>query len=139
MTVEDTSYANTDFDLKSRTPFQTLHDELQASCCILHYVQGDDGNWRASLESGHDDETAESGAGRDIMLIITALNSLSTVAQNELAACYLREFNIGFHCWDSWAYVHQVSPKVIRAVADAECSIALTLYPMRKIDGTPRE
>ncbi len=138
MTATDTEYANTDFDLKSNAPFETLHRELQMSCCVLHYTQGEDGNWHAIVEVDHDADYRDRDASMDILSIIDALNSLSNPAKEELVACYLREFNIGFHCWDSWAYVHQIPPPVVRAVADASCSIAVTLYPMRNTDGTPK-
>ena len=69
---------------------------------MLHYECGDDGHYHASYESDHDGESTESGAERDILLIISLLNSLSGVAKRELESCYLREFNVGFECGDSW-------------------------------------
>ncbi len=138
MTATDTEYANTDFDLMSSVPFETLHSELQKSCRVLHYTRGEDGNWHAIVEADHDADSRDRDAATDILSIVEALNLLSKPAKEELAACNLREFNIGFHCWDSWAYVHQVPPPVVRAVADASCSIAVTLYPMRNVDGTPK-
>lgn len=134
----ETEYANTDFDLKSNTPFDTLHAELLKVCCVLQYTEGDDGKWHASIEADHDDDSRDRDAAMDINSILSALRSLSETAKRELAACYLREFNIGFHCGDSWAYVHQVPQPVVRSVADASCSIAVTLYPMRNADGTPK-
>jgi len=136
--MTDTDYINTDFDLKSNAPFETLHSELEMSCCVLHYTQGEDGNWHASVEADHDDDSSDRDAAMDILSIIEALNLLSNQAKEQLAACYLREFNIGFDCWDSWAYVHQIPQRVVRAVADASCSIAVTLYPMRNVNGTPK-
>jgi hypothetical protein len=138
MTI-DTEYANTDFDLKSETSFDALNRELDASCCVLHYTHGDDGHWHSIVESSHDEKTSTRDAGMDILAMIDAINALSPTAKAELDACYLREFNIGFHCADTWAYVHTVPPSVVRAVADAGCSIAVTLYPMRNPDGTPKE
>lgn len=137
MTTE-TEYANTDFDLKSESPFEALYRELEASCCVLHYTHGEDGHWHSIVESLHDDDYPTRNAEMDILAMIAAIDTLSPAAKAEFDACYLREFNIGFHCWDTWAYVHAVSPNVVRAVADAGCSIAVTLYPMRNSDGTPK-
>ena len=47
MSTTKTEYANTDFDLKSKSPFETLQRELSESCCLLHYTHGDDSNWHA--------------------------------------------------------------------------------------------
>jgi hypothetical protein len=135
----ETEYANTDFDLKSNTPFDTLHRELLGVCCVLQYAEGDDGRWHAIIEANHDDDSRDRIAAMDIGSILSALSSLSETAKEELAACCLREFNIGFHCGDSWAYVHQIPDTVVRSVAAASCSIAVTLYPMRNADGTPKE
>jgi len=138
MTFE-TEYANTDFDLKSTTPFDRLQRELNQTCCVLHYTHGDDGHWHSIVESSHDEESGNRNAERDIGAIINAINALSPAAKAQLDACYLREFNIGFHCWDTWAYAHTLQPEVVRSVADINCSIAVTLYPMRNPDGTPKE
>lgn len=136
--VIETEYANTDFDLKSKVPFDTLHQELLKVCMVLHYTEGEDGDWHSIVEADHDDDSRDRNAAMDISAILDALDSLSVAAKGELSACYLREFNIGIHCGDSWGYVHQVPPSVVRAVAEAECSIAFTLYPMRNRDGTPK-
>ena len=137
--ASETEYVNTDFDLKSATPFDTLQRELDESCCVLHYTHDDDNNWHSIVESSHDDASCDRSAELDIVAIINAIHALSDTAKVELEACCLREFNIGFNCWDTWAYVHTLPQAVVRAVADANCSVAVTLYPMRKPDGTLRE
>lgn len=136
MTI-DTEYANTDFDLKSETPFDTLYRELDSTCYVLHYTRGDDGHWHSIVESAHEDDSRNRNAELDIAAIIHAINSLSPSAKAELNACYLREFNIGFHCGDTWAYMHTIRANVISDVANAGCSITVTLYPMRNADGSP--
>ncbi len=136
--VITTEYATTDFDLESNTPFDALHNELLKSCCVLHYTEWDDGTWRAIIEADDNEDYRDRDAAMDILFILKALNSLSTPAKAELDGCYLREFNIGFPCGDTWAFAHQLSQAVVRAVADASCSIAVTLYPMRNADGTPK-
>ena len=135
----DTEYANTDFDLKSVTPFDSLNRELEQTCCVLHYTHGEDGNWHSIVESAHDNVSSDRDAAIDILAIIDAINALSAAAKAELDSCYLREFNLGFHCWDTWSYVHTLPSAVVDAVAKAGCSIAITLYPMREPDGTPKE
>ena len=72
------------------------------------------------------------------MTILTAVDSLSDAAKEQLARCFIRDFNIGFDCWDSWAYNHALPNSVVAAVAHANCSISVTLYPMREEDGTPK-
>jgi hypothetical protein len=134
----ETKYANTDFDLKSSISFDTLHEELLKSCCVLQYAKGADGRWHAVIEAAHNDDSRDRDAAKDILSILDALNRLSERAKDELAACDLREFNVGFECWDTWAYVHQIPQAVVRSVADASCSLAVTLYPMRNADGTPK-
>lgn len=135
----ETEYANTDFDLRSIAPFDTLHRELEQSCLVLHYTRDDDGQWCACVESSHDDTSDNRDAAMDIAAILEALQALSPAAKRELNACCLREFNIGFYCWDTWAYVHSLAPDIVRWVANANCSIAVTLYPMRNPDGTPKK
>jgi len=135
----ETEYANTDFDLKSGSPFDTLNNELNQTCCVLHYTQGEDGNWHAIVESALDDGESKRSAEMDILAIMEAINSLSPAAKAELDSCYVREFNIGFHCWDTWAYVHTLKTSVVQAVANAGFSFAVTLYPMRNTDGSPKE
>ena len=68
-----------------------------------------------------------------------AAGALSPIARAEFDACSTREFNIGFDCWDTWSYVHALPSAVVLAVADLGCSLAVTLYPMRNPDGTPKE
>ena len=138
MSTIESGYANTDFDLKSELSFDTLHDELSSQCLVLHYDRGSDGHYHASYESDHDGESNEAGAECDILLIVGALNSLSDAAKAQLDCCYLREFNIGFECGDTWGYVHSVSHDAIVSAANAGCSLAVTLYPMRHPDGQPR-
>lgn len=139
MTAIETEYKNTDFDLKSTSSFDTLHQELSMHCCPLIYTQGSNGHYHASYESDHDGNSSKTGAERDILLIVDAINRLSDIAKTELDACYLREFNIGFECGDSWAYVHSIPLCAVNAASNTGCSIAVTLHPMRRPDGTLRE
>jgi hypothetical protein len=134
----ETDYANTDFDLKSESAFDTLHDELSARCFVLHYGCGADGHYQASYESERAGKSDVTGAERDILLIGDVLNSLSDAARSELNNCYLRGFNIGFWCGGTWGYVHSVPHKAVTLAAGLGCSLAVTLYPMRHPDGTTR-
>src|SRR3954468_23709961 len=108
-----TEYANTDFDLKSRSPFDALHRELDAICRVLHYTHGGDGNWHAIVEAKRGEDWNERNAEKDIRSMFEAIADLSPAAKAELDGCYLREFNIGFHCWDSWGYVHQIPLSIV--------------------------
>lgn len=137
--TRDTGYCNTDFDLKSPTPFDALHRELSASCHVLHYTHRDDGQWSSTVEAEHGEDSRDRTAALDITSMIEAIKRLSPEAREELAACTQREFNIGFDCWDTWCYVHSLPADVVRAIADVGCSVAVSLYPMRKPDGTPRD
>jgi len=101
--------------------------------------KGEDGQWYSIVESSHDEETSSRDAAQDIQAMIDVINRLSPSARAEFEACSLREFNIGFHCWDTWAYMHSLPTTVVSAVAKANCSLAVTLYPMRNPDGTPKE
>src|SRR4051794_24142906 len=123
--ASETEYTNTDFDLKSTVPFDALHRELENSCRVLQYTHGEDGHWHSIVESSHSDESRNRNAEMDITVIIPAINTLSPRAKAELNACYLREFNIGFDCWDTWAYVHRVPAAAVQSVSDANCSIAV--------------
>lgn len=69
---------------------------------------------------------------------IEVLNQLTEVAKQQLADCTTRDFNVGVHCWDTWAYNIALPPSIVAAVAGAGCSISFTLYPMREPDGTPK-
>ncbi|WP_425613720.1 hypothetical protein NA78x_003559 [Anatilimnocola sp. NA78] len=135
----DTLYANTDFDLKSTMPFDTLNRELGETCRVLHYTHCEDGHWHSIVESFHEVDSSHRTAALDILAIIDAINRLSPVAKAELDSCYMREFNIGFECWDTWSYIHSVPLAAVDGLAKAGCSLAVTLYPMRNPDGTSKE
>ena len=137
----DTTYINTDFDLKSHSPFDSLCAELASSCTVLHYTFGDDGNWHSIVESFYpeDDYTYPRTAAMDIRLILQALAGLSEQARMEFDNCSMREFNIGFDCWDTWSYVHSLPVEIIRDMAHLSCTLAVTLYPARDPDGKTKE
>ncbi|MGV3484232.1 MAG: hypothetical protein ACO1RT_07430 [Planctomycetaceae bacterium] len=134
LTQIESSYANTDFDLRSPKPFDGLNAELSDACCTLHYVEAQDGTWTASYEA----DRLNDSATNDILAFIDVLNRLSDAAKQELAECTVRDFNVGVHCWDTWAYNIGLPPSVVAAVANVGCSISFTLYPMRESDGTPK-
>ena len=137
----ETTYTNTDFDLKSVCPFDVLRQELEATCCVLHYTHGDDGNWHSIVESLLSDDASlgSKTAEMDIRFILDVLARLSPNAKIELNNCYMKEFNIGIDCWDTWSYVKSLSAEIMRDVAEYSCSIAVTLYPMRNPDGSPKD
>jgi hypothetical protein len=137
--TRDTEYANTDLDLKSAVPFDRLNRELASKCRVLHYTHGDDGNWHSIVEASHGSDSRSRNAEMDIAAIIDAIRDLSSEAKAELRACHLRQFDIGFHCWDTWGFGHAVPNRIVHAIAEIDCSLSITLYPMRNPDGSPKE
>lgn len=138
MTIE-TIYLTTDFDLKSKSPIQTLRKEFGTTCIARNYVEAPDGTFHEIINSSLDGTEVPRKAEEDILAIIEAIHTLSPTAKAELAACDLREFNIGFDCGDTWSYLHTLPAAVVQAIADVDCSLAFTLYPLRNSDGTVKE
>jgi len=130
----ETNYANTDFDLRSPVAFDELDAELSTLCCKLQYDRAPDGVWWASYEANQLNDSAEN----DISAFLAAIDELSETARSQLSSCTKRDFNIGFHCWDSWAYNLHLPRTLVAAVANSAASISITLYPMREPDGTPK-
>lgn len=134
MPTFDTNYANTDLDLISPVAFDALNGELSESCCQLHYAEMTDGSWSASYEANQ----LNSDASNDIGALLAAIERLSDLAKSQLEACSTRDFNVGFHCWDSWGYNYPFPMALLKIVSNAGFSMSITLYPMREIDGTPK-
>ena len=120
-----TLYRNTDLDLKSRSPLTALSSEFDRTCCLLHNQQDEDGNWHVTIESSFAENKA---VADDIRAILSVLSTLTPDARKQWDSCYFRDFNLGFDCGNTSAYAHALSPDVVRAVADANCSISITLY-----------
>ncbi len=139
MVEHATQYSNTDLDLKSASPLDILGEELEPDCDVLHCAVGEDGNWHMTIESSHGEITANRSAELDIPAMLGVIANLSANAKQQFDACFLRDFNIGFGCWDSWGYHHKLSHDVLRAIVDAGCTLSVTLYPMRNPDGTAKE
>ena len=130
----ETNYANTDLDLLSSVAFDALNAELSASCCQLHYEETPGSAWSACYEANQ----LNSDAASDIGPMLDAIANLSDLARAQLSECSKRDFNIGFHCWDSWAYNYSLPFDLLASVASAGFSLSITLYPMRNADGTPK-
>jgi hypothetical protein len=130
----ETNYANTDLNLLSPVAFHALDAELSVSCCQLHYAKIDDGGWSASYEA----KQLNTDAPNDIRALLSALDSMSETAKVQLATCSKRDFNIGFNCWDTWAYNYLLPAETLHSVARAGFSISVTMYPMRHPDGTSK-
>jgi len=137
MAAQDSDYTNTDLDLRSNFSIETLAAELEQSCHVMFCTHGDDGRWYATIESAHD-WSAKRDAAQDIASMLAALSNVSDTAKAEFQNCDRREFNIGFDCWDSWGYNHALPHSVVQGIADAGCTLSITLYPMRNPDGTPK-
>ncbi|MGB3788080.1 MAG: hypothetical protein WA949_08720 [Phormidesmis sp.] len=121
-----TCYRNTDLELKSPLSLSALCGEFAHSCHILHHTQDKEGNWCATIESSLvEDRTAAD----DIQAMLAVIPTLTAAAQKQWNDCYFREFDLGFDCGDTWAYRHTLSLDIIQAVAEANCSLSVTLYP----------
>lgn len=138
MTAQETEYANTDLDLVSASAFDAVVDELKHACHVLSYTQGADNRWYAVIESKHGQDYMARTATLDINSIIQALEKLSIPAKLEFDRCERRDFNIGFHCWETWSYNHALPNDVLRSIAALNGTLSITLYPMRNPDGTPK-
>lgn len=130
----ETRYANTDLDLRSPVAFDQLHGELSLACCQLQYAEYPEGTWSASYEANRLNDSATN----DILALIDVITGLSESAKQQLSNCDIRDFNIGIHCWDTWTYRLTLPPKVIAAMAAVNCTVSVTLYPMRNPDGTAK-
>ena len=138
MPAVETNYANTDFVLHSAASLDALVAELRSTCHVCFYTHENAGPWCAQINASHGQETADRDAAMDIAAMLAAIGKLSPVAKAEFQNCDQRDFNIGFDCWDSWGYNHALPNDLLQAIAAAGCSLSVTLYPMRKPDGTPK-
>ena len=127
----NTHYINSDLVLASKLPIKALCDEFDRKCCVLYQRQDDDGNWHAAIESDTIDNTS---AADDIERVLAITRQLSEEARKQWDHCFSREINIGFRCGDTWAFSHSLPTNVVRAIADAGCALAITLYPIRDDD-----
>ena len=125
----ETRYLNTDLVLASQNSLAELCAEFERSCCVLYCGQDDDGDWRATIES---DVTDNVSVSEDIRRMLTALETLSGIAKKQWSGCYQRDLNAGFDCGETWAYPHSLPSDVVRMIADAGCSLSITLYPIRE-------
>ena len=128
-----TRYINSDLVLASRNPINNLCDEFDRECCVLYQQQDDDGNWHATIES---DTVENITAADDIQKMLSVIPHLAEDARKQWDDCFSREINIGFDCGDTWAYPHSLPNDIVRAIADAGCVLAITLYPIRDQDET---
>ncbi len=125
----ETHYLNTDLEIRSRTPVVHLCEEFTGHCWVLYQTLGDDGNWYVTIETNH---IENSSAESDIKTMLAVVPKLSHIARRQWDGCHFRNFNMGFDCGDTWGYPHLLSVDCIRAVAEAGCSISITLYPIRE-------
>ena len=139
MAQQSTQYCNTDLHLKSASTLSLLGEELEPDCDVLHCARDKDGNWHACVECSHGEIAANRNAALDIPAILNVVAKLSPDAKQQYDNCFLREFNVGFECWDSWGYNHKLPHDVLRSIVDAGCTLSVTLYPMRNKDGTPKQ
>jgi len=131
----NTRYINSDLVLASKNPINTLCVEFDRKCCVLYQQQDDDGNWHTTIES---DTIDNASAADDIEKMLAIIPQLGEDARKQWDDCFSREINIGFDCGDTWAFPHSLPTNIVRAIADAECVLAITLYPIRDDDKTEK-
>lgn len=130
----ETRYLNSDLDLQSREPLAHLCQEFDSHrCCILNQTLADDGIWYVTIENRWSEHST---AEQDILGLLAIIPTLSPIARQQWESCHFRDFNIGdfnigFDCGDTWAYPHMLSVECVRAIAEAGCSVSVTLYPLR--------
>lgn len=71
--------------------------------------------------------------------MIDAIRALSPIARAELDACSIEWVQHRFRLLGYLVRCPRIPSAVVLAVADLGCSLAVTLYPMRNPDGTPKE
>lgn len=113
---QKTQYLNTDLDLRSHEPLTTLCHELERTCCILNHIQADHGHWHATIESNLSEDSC---ADLAIQAMLAVLPQLSAQAKRQWDNCYLRAFDLGFECGDTWAYPYALTAESIRLIAEA--------------------
>ncbi|UJB70678.1 hypothetical protein HRE53_06315 [Acaryochloris sp. 'Moss Beach'] len=124
---QKTQYLNTDLELRSHERLTMLCHEFEKTCCILNHIQADNEHWHATIESNL---SGDSCADLAIQAILAVLPQLSAQAKRQWDNCYLREFDLGFECGDTWAYPYALTAESIRLIAEANCSLSVTLYPV---------
>lgn len=122
-----TQYLNTDLELRSHEPLTTLCNEFEETCCTLNHIQADNGHWHATIESNLSENSC---ADLAIQVMLAVLPQLSAQAKRQWDNCYLREFDLGFECGDTWAYPYALTAESVRLIAEANCSLSVTLYPV---------
>lgn len=128
---QQTQYLNTDLELRSHEHLTMLCHEFEETCCILNHFQADDGHWHATIESNLSENSC---ADLSIQAMLAVLHQLSAQAKRQWNNCYLRAFDLGFECGDTWAYPYALTAESIRLIAEANCSLSVTLYPFHAND-----
>ena len=130
MTSHETQYINTDLELRSNAPLLALHRELEQDCCILYYGAVDSKTWLLTAEANTPEVafTPNYRPENHIRELLRVFSQLSKAAKMELRSCHTRMFDMGFSCGYSERDVYQLSPELIKAIAEANCSVMVTLY-----------
>ena len=118
---------NTDMDLQSPSDLMPLVRTLEArGLCALHVARGDDGLWRATLET----EAQYRDPAANIAALLAAVEELPEPAADSWRACTLREFNIGYDCGrQPHAFSQSLPVEILRGMSSLGATLRVTLYP----------
>lgn len=118
-------YLNTDLELVSTRPLDTLGTEMTALELCGHVTCADDGMWYAMFEAPNADEPEP-----NILKLLDALDRLSHAAIAVLRKCTKIEFNIGYECGDAPPSHNQsLSHNTLCRLVRHGASLRVTIYP----------
>lgn len=124
-----TRYLNTDLDLVSAQPLDTLTEALES--VELHRVndwKDDEGYEHQGWETN--DYIDSQGPAPTIELLLAAIESLPENARAVWNACESKAFDIGYSCAeDPWGFHQEVPAELLARMATLQISLRLTLYP----------
>jgi len=121
-------YINVDLDVVGATDLAALGVFFDAHADLLHCGKEDGGQWMLTVEAAGSGLSED--VNRDIDGILGVIEQLDDVSRNLWDRCTTREFNLGFECGETRAHNTRITQRNIRRIADAGCTISVTLYPM---------
>ena len=141
-----TTYLNTDLDLSSLTPIDELVNAFEADgrFSVLGYSQYEDGKWYSIIESEYEGDWVyyeELGyydqsnriPEKNIRIMLDLIRSLSGDLKKLWDQCDKRELNIGYNFGETKCFQQFLSGELVKQIADAGCSIGITLYNMPEL------
>ncbi len=125
-------FINVDLDLESKTPFDNLVKVFEKSEIVLHYEGSKRKCWFARIEVSFSPRKPETA----VLHLCRLVKNLSGIELQEWNSCYMREFNLGYHCGEKpWAYPSALSKNAVLLMSQVQASLAITLYPPDRSEG----